>query len=72
MVFGSDDAALRAAAEPHISRMVESNSFRTIFISMFLTLFTTDFLPGRYASFSRRCVRIVLTSGQAKREALLL
>lgn len=52
MVFGSDDAALRAAAEPHISRMVESNSFRTIFIVMFVTLFTTDFLSGRYASFS--------------------
>ena len=72
MVFGSDDAALRAAAEPHISRMLEVNFFRTIFVNMFVTLFTTDFLPGRYASFSRRCLRIVITTGQAKREALLL
>jgi hypothetical protein len=41
MVFGSDDAALRAAAEPHISRMVESNFFRTIFISMFCLRLTS-------------------------------
>lgn len=31
MVFGSDDAALRAAAEPHISLVLEFNFYRAMF-----------------------------------------
>jgi hypothetical protein len=35
MVFGSDDAALRAAAEPHISLILELNFYRPMFAAFF-------------------------------------
>jgi hypothetical protein len=36
IVFGSDDAALRAAAEPHISLTLNLNSFRTLSTDLYL------------------------------------
>jgi hypothetical protein len=37
MVFGSDDAALRAAAEPHISLILELNFYRPMFAAFFFS-----------------------------------
>jgi hypothetical protein len=72
MAFGSDDAALRAAGEPHISLILELNFYRPMFAAFFFfaMLSVQLIFPRLYICFSKPWTKVMPRRDRAKRKAL--
>jgi hypothetical protein len=71
-MFGSDDAALRAAAEPHISLILNLNFFRTLSTDLCLQYSLLVLLLNICAPICWRTASIPKPSAKQKEKLLYL